>query len=154
MKRFSVSQSTLQTFVTTGFILIGVGVISILFGVMMLTGVGASGGGYSATARANSQMSMVALSAIGIGIASAIGARTPFQRAAQARNQYIDVGDDHLIVHEGGQSTRIDYLQIVDLCETDTTLCVGVRGKKSVTLTNEYENYPELVALIRSKARC
>lgn len=154
MKRFSISQSTLQTYVTTGFILIGIGVVSILFGMAMLTGVGSSGGGYRASSRANGQMSMVALAAIGIGIASAIGARTPFQRAAEARNNYIEIADDHLTVVDGGQTNRVEYLQIVDLCETDTTLSVGVRGKRSLTITNEYENYPELVAHIRSKARC
>ena len=139
------------------------GVVGILIGLALLASVGATGtpaprsssGVYRKTGSGYSgQALLVGLAFIAGGGALAYGARTPWSRAAKARGSYVELADTYVewLDPEGG-TRRLEFSEIVDIYETDTSIALGARGQgKSLTIPMEYEDYEEMTQAIKKAA--
>lgn len=91
---------------------------------------------------------------IGVGMLLLLLAGAPFKGWIRGRRSRVVVTPEELIYEDDGAERRIPWGEIADLSEMATYLEIGLRDKGgSLQIPSSFENFPELIEEIRSRAR-
>lgn len=148
MGRFGIAKETLRIYTTAGVSMIVLGVLSMLIGIILVMADLSVKSSYRRRSTSTGTLGIISLFG---GAALAFGARVPLQRMSEAKENYVELSDDSVTCLETGLKRCIRYFDVVDVTQTETSFILSTNGKGQITITNEYENFEEIVATIRAK---